>query len=146
MKLKQHVYNSDGHYQWQTDYLGCRLTFSDDLQRLQIQKIDGDEIGGEYELWDFCQHDERNGYYDWRLSTTGDLSIARNWDDEWKPVISMGECYLTANNRDLWNEGPDQDGHTTDEEWENGTVAERILFMHECGMLEEVFNQAEDTL
>ena len=74
------------------------------------------------------------------------MSIARNWDDEWKPVISMGECYLTANNRDLWNEGPDQDGHTTDEEWENGTVAERILFMHECGMLEEVFNIAEDTL
>ena len=36
MKLEKNVYG-DGQYEWQTEYLGCRLTFGNDLQRLQIQ-------------------------------------------------------------------------------------------------------------
>ena len=145
MKLKKHVYNCDGNYEWVTDYLDCRLTFSDDLQRLQISKTNGDEIMEDYELYDLvvADHHSDSGtwlntrFYNWRLSTGG-VSAAENWDDdnEWEPINKIGSHYSIANNRNFWNEYVDIDGITTDEEWEKGTVAERILFMHKCGMLE----------
>ena len=147
MKLKQHVYNCDGNYEWQADYLDCRLTFSDDLQRLQINKIEGDEVSEEYEIWDLYPHNKTpqdSGYYDWRLSTGG-VSITKSWDDdiEWKPINSMGEFYFIANNRDLWGEYVDRDNEGDDEEWESETAADRILSMHKCGML-DVEREVED--
>ena len=162
MKLKKHVFNCDGNYEWVTDYLDCRLTFSDDLQRLQISKTNGDEIVEDYELYDLvvADHHSDSGtwlntrFYNWRLST-GAVSAwvkvqsfyprldawhvaTENWDDDnqWEPINKIGSHYSIANNRNFWNEYVDIDGITTDEEWEKGTVAERILFMHKCGMLE----------
>jgi hypothetical protein len=145
MKLKKHVFNCDGNYEWVTDYLDCRLTFSYDLQQLQISKTNGDEIMEDYELYDLvvADHYSDSGtwlntrFYNWRLSTGG-VSATENWDDdnEWDPINKIGSHYSIANNRNFWNEYVDIDGITTDEEWEKGTVAERILFMHECGMLE----------
>ena len=145
MKLKKHVFNCDGNYEWVTDYLDCRLTFSYDLQRLQISKTNGDEIMEDYELYDLVVADDYSDsgtwlntrFYNWRLSTGG-VSATENWDDdnEWEPINKIGSHYSIANNRNFWNEYVDIDGITTDEEWEKGTVAERILFMHKCGMLE----------
>ena len=140
-KLRKKLVNCDGVYEWETDYLGHRLTFSDDLKQLTIQKLDGDEVKEDYEVWDLVPHygyaiPPDSGYYTFGLLTGGE-SITKNWDnDTWKPVNDLSKVYFMSSNRELWGQGIDQDGLTTEEEWENGTVAERILFVNDCEKLE----------
>jgi hypothetical protein len=152
MKLRKQVARCDGEYDWELEFfsghlkLRCLFTFSDDLETVHVDK----EKSATYQAYRAYKNDSTDEvYYDWYL-TAGkasdlegvDMAAAVNDDedflddDAWSIINQVANIHFIAKSRDKWNEFVDPDGHTTDEEWESGTVADRILLMDKCGMLE----------
>lgn len=139
MKLHKHFPNGDT-YEWLLDIDGYYFTFSDDLETVYVE-FSKSPITQTYHAYKNDSTDEI--YYDWsqtsaKVSDNADTNVEEDAlnDDIWSVINQVANIHFIAKSRDKWNEFVDPDGHTTDEEWESGTVADRILLMDKCGMLE----------
>ncbi len=139
MKLHKHSPNGDT-YEWLLDIDGYYFTFSDDLETVYVE-FSKSPITQTYHAYKNDSTDEM--YYDWsqtsaKVSDNADTNVEEDAlnDDIWSVINQVANIHFIAKSRDKWNEFVDPDGHTTDEEWESGTVADRILLMDKCGMLE----------
>ena len=139
MKLHKHFPNGDTH-EWLLDIDGYYFTFSDDLETVYVE-FSKSPITQTYHAYKNDSTDET--YYDWsqtsaKVSDNADTNVEEDAlnDDIWSVINQVANIHFIAKSRDKWNEFVDPDGHTTDEEWESGTVADRILLMDKCGMLE----------
>ena len=141
MKLHKHLLNADT-YEWLLDIDRYYFTFSDDLETLYVE-FRKSPITQTYHAYKNDSTDEI--YYDWsqtsaKASANADTNVQEDAlsDEMWIVVNQVAKLHFIAKERYLWDEYVDPDGHTTDEEWESGTVADRILLMDKCSMLEVV--------